>query len=74
MLDVLSRQLDTELRIGHSNESTTPIDAARLRPATLARIREMNEQDSILYERVRAAGTVGWEISGRDGVGFTRRH
>ena len=71
MLDLLSRQLDTELRIGHINESTTRIDAASLRPATLARIRRMNEQDSILYERVRAARTVGWG-SGIDGVGCTR--
>jgi hypothetical protein len=70
MLDLLSRQLDTELRIGHINESTTRIDAASLRPATLARIRQMNEQDSILYERVRAARTVGWG-SGLDGVGST---
>ena len=71
MLDLLSRQLDTELRIGHINESTTRTDAASLRPATLARIRRMNEQDSILYERVRAARTVGWG-SGLDGVGSTR--
>lgn len=71
MLDLLSRQLDTELRIGHINESTSRIDAASLRPATLARIRRMNEQDSILYERVRAARTVGWG-SGLDGVGCAR--
>lgn len=40
MLDLLSRQLNTELRIGHINESTSRIDAASL-PATLARIRRM---------------------------------
>ena len=71
LLDLLSRQLDTELKIEHINESTARIDAASLRPATLARIRQMNEQDSILYERVRAAQTVGWG-SGLDGVRSTR--
>ena len=71
MLDLLSRQLDTELRIGHIDRSTSRIDAASLRPATLARIRRMTEQVSILYERVRSARTVGWG-SGLDAVGCTR--
>ena len=59
MLEILSKRLGTELSIGRVNESPSRIDPADAPSATLARIRQMNEQDSVLYERIRDAGVVG---------------
>jgi hypothetical protein len=60
MLAKLSRRLGTTVAMKRVNESAVRIDPHGLPSPILERIRIMNAQDAILYERVRDAGLVGW--------------